>query len=57
MGSGCSQGIGLLSLIQIVSVKSVVKWFGSYQNIFDHGWDQDGRQDWELRQGGEKMKL
>jgi hypothetical protein len=48
MGTGWDQAIGLLSLIQIVSVKSVVNWFGSYQDIFDHGWEagwgQDGGQ-------------
>ena len=30
MGSGCSQGIGLLDLIQIVSVTSVVKLVWDY---------------------------
>ena len=36
---------GLLSLIQIVSVTSVVNWLRLYRGIFYHGWGQDGRQD------------
>jgi hypothetical protein len=49
-----NKACGLLSLIQIVSVPSVVKWFGLYRGSFYHGWGQDGRQDWDQGRGGKR---